>query len=580
MALLDVRALTAAAGRERLLGPLGFALERGRRCALLGPSGSGKSLTASAILGTTAENLVLTGEVLLDGTPVTGVPLAQRGARLPDLPRVALVSQDPTRSLNPAVRVGAHLERALGRPPGGVASGEALTLLGDLAFEDPRRIHRAYPHELSGGQRQRICLGLALARRPDLLIADEPTTALDAVTQDQVLGLLDRLLPASSALLFITHDAAAARALGADRLRLEGGRIVATGWGEEGDAVLRTAPTARPGDAARPGATARLGGPAQPGGPARPAAAAGPSAAPILEARDLTVAYPAARGAGPFCRRTRGRAPRPALTGADLRIGPGESIGVVGNSGSGKTTLISALLGLLAPAEGSVEYRGRAVGALDRESLLRFRREVQFIPQDARGSLDPRAGALAQVMEPLLRLEPAGGGTRAEACPADAAAGPGAHSAAGPRPRGRDARSRAETLLERVGLDAGRWSHRPRQLSGGQCQRVAIARALATAPRLLIADEPLSGLDPALRQRTIDLLRSVLGDAADEDRRTGLLMVSHDLESVLALCDRAVVVDGGRIVEDRPVLELFRSPASEAGTRLLVTAHDDGASRV
>ena len=564
MALLDVRALTAAAGRERLLGPLGFTLERGRRCALLGPSGSGKSLTASAILGTTAENLVLTGEVLLDGTRVTGVPLALRGARLPGLPRMVLVSQDPTRSLNPAVRVGAHLERALGRPRGGAASGEALTLLEDLAFEEPRRIHRAYPHQLSGGQRQRICLGLALARRPDLLIADEPTTALDAVTQDQVLGLLDRLLPASSALLFITHDAAAARALGADRLRLEGGRIVAAGWGEEGDAVQRAAPAARLGEVSRPTDSATP---------------AGSTGAPILEARDLAVAHPVARSGGPFRPRTRRKPPRPALTGVDLRIGVGESIGVVGNSGSGKTTLVSALLGLLAPAEGAVEYRGRAVGALDREGLLRFRREVQLIPQDARGSLDPRAGALAQVMEPLLRLEPAGGGTRAEACPDEAADDSAAHFAAGHRPGVRDARSRAEALLERVGLDAARWSHRPRQLSGGQCQRVAIARALATAPRLLIADEPLSGLDPALRQRTIDLFRAVLGGAAGEDRRTGLLMVSHDLESVLALCDRAVVVDGGRIVEDRPVLELFRSPASEAGTRLLVTAHEEGASR-
>ncbi|MDO5645763.1 MAG: ATP-binding cassette domain-containing protein [Dermabacter sp.] len=532
MPLLTVHDLEIRSRRRTLVGPLRFTLDAGERIALVGPSGSGKSLTAAALLGTLSPVLDATGSIMFalpDGPSraVSGLSAAER-RRLPNLPRLAFVHQDSARALNPQTTVGAHLKVALSRGPledagpleeaGPLAS--ASHLLRALAFEDPERIAASLPHELSGGQRQRVCLALALARRPHLLVADEPTTALDEATQAQVLDLIDQLLPASAALLFITHDHAAARALRATTLRMREGRI------EAGDDPSTAPPrTACPAGPLTPisAPSPRIASPrmavAERAAPAEP----GDTPAPVLEARALRVAY-AQRRPGTLGRAS--SAPFTALCLDHLRVPEGQRLGIVGPSGSGKSTLLRALLGLAAPTSGEVLYRGAPLLSLGRDEVRAMRRDVQVIVQDARGSLNPRARAIDQASEPGRSLAPR------RLRRAERAA----------------VRARAAEALEAVHLDPALWRARPHQLSGGQAQRVAIARALATDPSVLVADEPLAGLDPALRERVEDTLEAILAARP----AMGLVMVSHDLSSVERLCTRVLRLDGGSLVNDRP----------------------------
>lgn len=524
MALLEVQGLCVRKGRQRIVGPLDLELEAGERRALVGPSGAGKSLTAAAVLGTLPASLSATGSIRWNGREILGRRLssAEHGVRA----GLGFVSQDPQRSLHPQTRAGRQLESAFGHAHARRPSAEALDLLSELAFDDPEAAWHALPHELSGGQCQRICLGLALAQRPRLLLADEPTTALDTVTQHQVLRLIDRLLPSSSSLLLITHDLSAARVVGAELVQMAGGRLVA------GDQEQPPAPIVR----------------AQPRKTIVRVPAEGATAPSVVAVRNLTVRHAGARK----------RPPRTALENVSLSLAAGDRIGLVGASGAGKSTLIHSILGLQRPSAGSVRWMGREVESLTGPTLREFRRRVQLVPQSARASLSPRASAVGQVAEPLRLL-------------ADRTAQP------------QTLQRSAEEMLDRVGLPQKHWGSRPRELSGGQCQRVAIARALATGPDLLIADEPLSGIDPASRRGLEVLLDEVLAapqaeaprnPSTSQSRATppGLLLISHDLDSVARLCDRAVVLDAGRIVADSPVTDLLEHPESEIAARL-VEAH-------
>ncbi len=523
MPLLSVRNVRLSTRNTSLVGPLSFDIDHGERIALIGPSGSGKSLTASVILGTVPPTIDVTGEVFLSPPTTSGhaaSPLNVAKMRFPQrpiTPRLAFVSQDPTRALNPTSSVGEHIATALASANGTSRrvpsrSAAVLGLLEALAFEQPERVAAALPHMLSGGQRQRVCLGIALATQPDLLIADEPTTALDAISQDQVLDLLNTQLPPTSALLFISHDMDAVDAVNATPLRMDRGLIrdephdsheptpheVVQAIAEKSPAESerdRTIPSASQDHASRPAA---------------------------FSLSQAEVTY----------QRTRRSSRRrfAALTSTTLTIRAGEHIGIVGASGSGKSTLIHTLLGLTTPTTGSVHVYGEPIDALDTESLRSFRRRVQFVPQDTRGSLNPRVSALSQCLEPLRFLSPAH------------------HEPDGSRTH----EDRAKKTLTTVGLHTDLWPRKPHEVSGGQAQRIALARALVNEPDFLVADEPLSGLDPALRTRVERILEQALAARPD----MGLILVSHDLASVARLCTRILVLDSGTVIDDLSLSDL------------------------
>ncbi|MBC3192326.1 ABC transporter ATP-binding protein [Pseudonocardia sp. C8] len=522
--LLSIRDLTVSIGGRELVRSVHLDVDRGERVALLGPSGSGKSLTAAAVLGRLPAVATGSGTVALAGRDVLAVPAARRPRRV----RVAAVGQDSRVALNPLVPVGVQLRAAV-RAAG---TGDTTDLAAELAatgLADPERILGGLPGELSGGQRQRVQLALALACRPDLLVADEPTTALDPVTRSRVLDVLaDRLADSSTALLFISHDVPAADRLCTRSVHLDGGRVVpATEPGSPGRAAVELGP---PGHAtAEPGPPGRA---AEPSPPGRATAELGPSgcasaepghaaAEPFLAARDLHRVHPDPRPRRPW---RRPADPVRALRGVDLDLAPGERVGLAGPSGAGKSSLLRILLGLDRPDQGTVTVEGREIGAAGARRW--FRRAVQYVPQDPAGSLNPRWTIQDLVAEPLRRL-----------------AVPGDHAEA------------VRTALDRVGLTAGLADRRPGELSGGQAQRAALARALVVRPRLLLADEPVSGLDPQLREQVVELLADTCAATG-----AGLLLVAHDLDVAEALCSRLVVLDAGRVVEDGPTTEVLARP--------------------
>lgn len=499
--LLAIEALTVTVGGRDVVDGVGLRVGPGERVALLGPSGSGKSLTAAAVLGRLPAVASLRGRVLLGGTDVGAVPAARRDRAV----RLAAVGQDTRTALNPLVAVGTQLRAAVRANGGDDRPGALREALAATGIEDPGRVLGGHPGELSGGQRQRVQLALALACRPHLLVADEPTTALDPVNRRRVLDLLASGLAGSgTALLFISHDTAAAHELCDRAVHLRGGRVV--------DPAPLPAHTPRP----------------------APAASAGPGG-PLLVARGLHRVHP-----GPGRSRP---APVPALRGVDLTVHAGERVALAGTSGAGKSTLLRILLALEPADAGSVTADGADVRPGPVRRLRAFRRAVQYVPQDPAGSLDPRMTARELVAEPLRRL-----------------GGPATRSAAG--------RTRAAAAaLDDVGLPAALADRRPGELSGGQAQRVALARALVVGPRLLLADEPVSGLDPALRDQVVDLLADTCAAHG-----TGLLLVSHDLAVAAALCPRTVVLHDGLVVEDRPTVELLAAPQHPAVAALVDAA--------
>ncbi len=518
--LLEVRNLSVefhtAGGRVRAVDDVSWRLDRGEVLAILGESGSGKSVSASAVMDLIdcPPGRISSGEILLEGRDLRKMSRAER--REINGKRIAMIFQDPLSHLNPVYRVGWQIEETMtihGRPRA-AARAETLALLGRVGIPDPAASALKYPHQFSGGQRQRLMIAMALALRPDILIADEPTTALDVTVQAQILALLEELQQETGmGLLLITHDLGVVAEVADRVVVMNAGRIV-----EEGSALEVYHNPSHP-------YTRRLID-AAPGKGKMPADS-GDRGVPILSVRGLGKNY------GGF----------DALKGADFDLMPGECVAIVGESGSGKSTLARTLLRLEEPTAGQALYKGRDLFAMTPKELFAIRREIQMVFQDPTQSLNPRMSVHDLISE-AWAIHP-------EILPK------------------KQWRARVADLLGQVGLTPEHAARYPHQFSGGQRQRIAIARALALEPEIIICDEAVSALDVQVQAQVIALLAGLR-------RELGLayIFIAHDLPLVRDFADRVIVMQGGHIVEQGTVRQIFDAPR-EAYTRNLLAASLD-----
>ncbi len=544
MSLLSIRQLgiefTGAHGPQRVLHGVDLEVGAGEVVAVVGESGSGKSLTAAAVMGLLpARGCRAWGQVRFDGRELLGLREAEHNAVRGQ--GIGIVFQNSLSSLDPSFRIGEQMAEGLryrlglGRAQAAATAGSWLERVG---IREPGRVLRAYPHELSGGMRQRILIAMAVMARPRLLIADEPTTALDPTVQKQILDLLrDLHREDGTAILLITHDFGVVSYLSERVAVLRAGRVVEHGRTAD---VLR-APD-HPYTAALLAAVpqGRAPEPASVSVPAYEAGAPGQGDGAVLALRGIGRRFGSAGGGGVGGWLRRGADEVVALQPTDLALRRGEILGLIGESGSGKSTLARLAARLLEPSGGSVLAGGQDVTALHGRALAGFRRDVQFVFQDSGASLNPRRTIGAQIADPLLRL-----GVARNAAPAQAL---------------------AAQALEHVGLQAQHLARYPHEFSGGQRQRIGIARALAPRPACVILDEPTSALDVSIQAQVLALLRR-LRDELD----LTYLFISHDLGVVASFCDRIAVMERGRIV-DRFASAALHDPARHAATRRLLDA--------
>jgi peptide/nickel transport system ATP-binding protein len=526
MSLLRIEDLRLDIGGTPVLKGVSLELAAGEILGLVGESGSGKSMTALSILRLLPAGAGISGSIRLEGEELTALPETRmrqvRGAQ------VGVVFQEPMTALNPLMTIGDQvaeaiaLHRRVGRAEARKAAAAALERAG---LPNDRFPLDRYPHELSGGQRQRVAIAIATALRPKLLIADEPTTALDVTTQAQILVLLKTLAREEGAgLILITHDLAVV-AETADRVAImQDGEIVEQGATR---ALFRnlTHPYAQ--KLARNAVLA----------PAPPPMRAS-EGGPVLEARQVVRTY-AAPGLGPWRR----GAPFRAVDGVSLSIRPGETVGLVGESGSGKSTLLRAVLGLEKLQGGEVRVDARLFPPASPAEARLLRRKVQAVFQDPYGSFDPRWRVEDLIAEPFHLMETP--------------------------PTGAERRERVQAMLHRVGLPVDAAGRYPHQFSGGQRQRIAIARALITEPRLVVLDEAVSALDVTVRAQILELLAEL-----SRELDVAYLFVTHDLGVVRAICHRVLVMQAGRIVEEGATEQVFGAP-QHAYTRTLLAATPD-----
>ncbi len=515
---LDVRHLSVAFGDKVVVDDVSFILPRGETLALVGESGSGKTVTAQAIVRL-LQGAAIEGQAFVGG--VDTLRMSDRELRALRGARVTMVFQEPMTSLNPLHT----LERQIAEiiqwhgGHGKAVRARVIELLGEVGLPDPESRLGAYPHQLSGGQRQRVMIAMALANRPDLLIADEPTTALDVTVQAQILSLLRELQAKYGlSILFITHDLNLVRRFARHVVVMQAGRVV-----EAGETAAVFAAPQHP-------YTQMLIAAAPQGSPP----ASDPAATPLVTVDNLKVWFPIRQGA---FRRTVGHVK--AVDGVSFAIAPGRTLGLVGESGSGKTTLGLALLRLIR-SEGAIAFKGQRLDGLSRNAMRPLRREMQVVFQDPFGSLSPRMSVAEIVEEGLL----------AQRLPLDARAR-------------RDAVARS---LVDVGLEPATMDRYPHEFSGGQRQRIAIARAMALDPKFVVLDEPTSALDKSVRAQIVDLLTDL-----QKRRNLAYLFISHDLEVVRALASDVIVMKAGRVVESGPAPQIFNHPR-EAYTRALMQA--------
>ena len=503
MSLLDVRDLSIRYGDTEVVSGVSFSVSGGESVGLVGESGSGKTQTALAIMGLLPDNAVVGGSIAFDGCEIVGA--AERQLDRLRAERIGMVFQDPMQALNPYIPIGKQLRRVLlrhGISDGRKADQRVMHMLDRVGLPDPARQFRAYAHQLSGGMRQRVMIASALIADPDLLIADEPTTALDVTVQAQILDLLERIRE-ETALLLITHDLGIIAGHCERLLVVEKGRLVEAGPTRKLFSEPQSAHTRKLIDAAP-----RLDG------ATRPAPVNGDR---VLETEAVSVSY------------AERRAELHAVQDLDLQLMAGETVAVVGESGSGKSSFVRAVLGLIPMRAGRVTFLGNDIAGPAKSRAVEMRRDLQLVFQDPAGSLNPQLRVESIIAEPLSVHAPE-------------------LDAAGRRERVTDA-------LQRVGLDEQLLTRFPHQLSGGQAQRAAIARALIVNPKVLVCDEAVAALDGSVRAQILDLLRR-------EQEATGLAIVfiSHDLAVVRSISHRVMVLYLGRLVELAPCAELFTRP--------------------
>ncbi|MGJ8514542.1 ABC transporter ATP-binding protein [Carnimonas bestiolae] len=523
-ALLAIKDLNIRLGDRALVEHLDLKIQAGETHALVGESGSGKSLTALSIVGLLNPLFSVSGQRRLNGVELAALDRKQLNrCRGND---VGFIFQEPMSSLNPVHTIGQQLGEALHlhqKAPASVRRARVIELLKEVNLPDPERMMRAYPHALSGGQRQRVVIAMAIANRPQLIIADEPTTALDVTVAHEILELLERLKESlGSALLLITHDLNLVRRFAQHASVMRRGRLVESGDARE---VL--------GNPQHYYTRALLA--AEPSGAPQPLRSDAPV---LLHTESLTVHYPGRR------RLLRRRADGVhALREVSLQLREGETLGIVGESGSGKSTLAKAILGVQ-HASGAVTLLGQRVDGFSMRQWRPLRAEVQFVFQDPYGSLSPRMSVFEIIAEGLRFHQ--------------------RHL------NNAEVAQRVNQVLQDVGLDIDAVDRYPHEFSGGQRARISLARALILKPRVVLLDEPTAALDRVVQTQLIELLRRL-------QREQGLsyLFISHDLAVVRALSHRVMVLQEGAVVEQGQVDAVFDAPQT-AFTRRLVAASSVG----
>jgi len=527
--LLDVRNLsvnfTSDETDVEAVKRVSFSLDRGDTVALVGESGSGKTVSALSVMRLLPYPAAShpSGEIYFKGRDVLQLPLTEmQKLRGRD---IGMIFQEPMSSLNPLHRVEKQIGEVL-KVHRGLSDAQARThvleLLDKVGIPDPETRLKSYPHQLSGGQRQRVMIAMALANEPDLLIADEPTTALDVTIQAQILELLQRLKKElGMALLLITHDLTVVRKMAE--------RVCVMNDGE----IVEAAETERIFTEPRHAYTKHLLAAEPKGDPP----ASDNSAPIIIRTENLRVWFPIKRG---LLKRTVGHVK--AVDGLSLQIREGQTVGVVGESGSGKTTLGLALLRLTS-SDGPIVYMGQNIDGLTFKKMRPYRRQMQIVFQDPYGSLSPRL-SVSQIVEEGLIIQ---------------------H----PKMRPEERRARVSKALSEVGLDPRTQDRYPHEFSGGQRQRIAIARAMVLEPKFVMLDEPTSALDVSVQAQIVDLLRDL------QDRHNlAYMFISHDLRVVRALSNYVIVMKDGKVVEQGEAREVFTNPKTDYTKALMAAAFE------
>lgn len=532
--VISVRNLQVSFGKTTVVHDLNFDIAPGSTLALVGESGSGKSVTSLAIMGLLPDRIGrAAGSVKLDGQELLTLPEAEmrkvRGGR------ISMIFQEPMTSMNPVQRIGDQLAEVIQIHrglKGAALQDAAVDMLRKVRIPDPETRMRQYPHTFSGGMRQRVMIAMALACNPALIIADEPTTALDVTVQAQTLALLkDLQQETGTAVLFITHDMGVVAEVADDVLVMRHGREIENGAVEQvfsapRDTYTRSLIEAVPSLVGKL-ANNTISAKAVDGVPVTHA-----GDAPVLEVRDMTVRFPVRKG---LLNKLTGMVH--AVEQVSFAIGKGETLGLVGESGSGKSTIGKAIIKLASLDSGQVRVSGKTVDYTDAQSLATMRRDVQMIFQDPFGSLDSRQTIGSAIIEPMQ-----------------------VHGLA----KGAEAVEKMEWLMERVGLDPARASSLPHEFSGGQRQRICIARALAMSPKLIIADEAVSALDVTIKGQIIELMIDL-----QKEFGVSYLFISHDMAAIERICDRVAVMYFGEIVEIGPREDVIGRPGHDYTQRLL-----------
>jgi microcin C transport system ATP-binding protein len=524
--LLDVRELSVAfrqqGGTSTAVDRISFSIRRGQCVALVGESGSGKSVSALSVLKLLPYPNAShpSGSILFKGREL--LTLSEHDMRRIRGNDISIIFQEPMTSLNPLHTIEAQIGETLrlhNDVGGRMVRARTLELLNQVGIPDPETRLNSYPHQLSGGQRQRVMIAMALANEPDLLIADEPTTALDVTVQAQILALLaDIRKRLGMSLLFITHDLGIVRRIADVVCVMNGGKIVEQGPVEQ----VFTAPK-------HPYTRALLAAEPKPD-PAPPR----PESPVVMSTDNLKVWFPVKRG---LLRQTVGHIK--AVDGVSLKVRQGETLGVVGESGSGKTTLGLALLRLIS-SDGPIVFLGHEIQGLRFADMRPFRRDMQIVFQDPFGALSPRMPVGDIVAEGLMVHQKSLSET--------------------------DRDARVVQALRDVGLDPATRFRYPHEFSGGQRQRISIARAVVLEPNFIVLDEPTSALDMLLQAQMVDLLREL-----QRKRDLTYMFISHDLRVVASLASHLIVMRNGKVVEEGPAADLFKSPKTDY-TRALFAA--------